>query len=31
MNKIVSTLNPKDNVTRAEIAVIIKRFVEKTW
>ena len=31
VGKSISTLNPKDNVTRAEIAVIIKRFVEKTW
>ena len=30
VGKSISTLNPKDNVTRAEIAVIIKRFVEKT-
>ena len=28
--KSISTLNPKDNATRAEIAVILKRFVEKT-
>jgi hypothetical protein len=28
--KSTRTLNPKDNVTRAEIAVIIYRFVEKT-
>ena len=27
--KSISTLNPKDNVTRAEIAVIIHRFTEK--
>ncbi len=28
--KSISTLNPKDNATRTEIAVILKRFVEKT-
>ena len=28
--KSESTLNPKDNATRAEIAVIIHRFIEKT-
>ena len=28
--KSTSTLNPKDNLARAEIAVILKRFVEKT-
>ena len=28
--KSESTLNPKDNVTRAEIAVILERFIEKT-
>ncbi|MBE7019231.1 MAG: hypothetical protein E7413_05090 [Ruminococcaceae bacterium] len=27
--KTISTLNPKDNVTRAEIAVILERFIEK--
>ena len=27
--KSESTLNPKDNITRAEIAVILKRFIEK--
>ena len=27
--KSSSTLNPKDNATRAEIAVIIERFIEK--
>ena len=27
--KTVSTVNPKDNATRAEIAVIIHRFIEK--
>ena len=27
--KSISTLNPKDNTTRAEIAVIISRFIEK--
>ena len=27
--KTVNTINPKDNATRAEIAVIFKRFVEK--
>ena len=28
--KSISTLNPKDNTTRAEIAVILERFIEKT-
>ena len=28
--KTESTLNPKDNTTRAEIAVILYRFIEKT-
>ena len=28
--KTKSTLNPKDNTTRAEIAVILSRFIEKT-
>ena len=28
--KTISTLNPKDNTTRAEIAVILHRFIEKT-
>ena len=28
--KTISTLNPKDNVTRAEIAVILNRFIEIT-
>ena len=28
--KTISTVNPKDNATRAEIAVILHRFVEKT-
>ena len=27
--KALLTLNPKDNTTRAEIAVILERFVEK--
>ena len=27
--KTISTVNPKDNATRAEIAVILHRFVEK--
>ena len=27
--KSISTLNPKDSTTRAEIAVIIHRFIEK--
>ena len=30
VGKTKSTLNPKDNVTRAEIAVILERFIEKT-
>ena len=28
--KTVSTINPKDNTTRAEIAVILHRLIEKT-
>ena len=28
--KTISTVNPKDNATRAEIAVILERFIEKT-
>ena len=28
--KTISTVNPKDNATRAEIAVILHRFIEKT-
>ena len=28
--KTISTVNPKDNTTRAEIAVILHRFIEKT-
>ena len=28
--KTISTVNPKDNATRAEIAVILYRFIEKT-
>lgn len=28
--KTASTINPKDNTTRAEIAVILQRFIEKT-
>ena len=28
--KSESTLNPKDKTTRAEIAVILHRFIEKT-
>ena len=28
--KSPSTLNPKDNATRAEITVILHRFIEKT-
>ena len=28
--KTISTVNPKDNATRAEIAVILQRFIEKT-
>ena len=27
--KTISTVNPKDNATRAEIAVIVHRFIEK--
>ena len=27
--KTISTVNPKDNATRAEIAVILYRFIEK--
>ena len=27
--KTISTLNPEDNATRAEIAVVLKRFIEK--
>ena len=28
--KTIGTINPEDNATRAEIAVIIHRFIEKT-
>ena len=28
--KTISTINPKDSATRAEIAVILHRFIEKT-
>ena len=28
--KTIGTVNPKDNATRAEIAVILHRFIEKT-
>ena len=28
--KTISTLNPRDNATRAEVAVILYKFIEKT-